>query len=41
VASAVRADHTRHTARRSLPTSHWYTALNQFDVMFTGRLDRA
>ena len=34
-------DHTRHTAGRSLPTGHWYTALNQFDVMFPGRLDRA
>jgi putative transposase len=34
-------EHTRHTAGRSLPTGSWYTALNQFDVMFPGRLDRA
>src|SRR3982751_5004431 len=34
-------DHTRQTAGRSLPTGSWYTALNQFDVMFPGRLDRA
>jgi putative transposase len=34
-------DHTRRTAGRTLATGSWWTALNQFDVMFPGRLDRA
>jgi putative transposase len=34
-------DHTRRTAGRSLGTGSWRAALNQFDVMFPGRLDRA
>ena len=34
-------DHTRHTAGRSLATGSWRAALNQFDVMYPGRLDRA
>jgi putative transposase len=34
-------DHTRQTAGRSLATGSWRAALNQFDVMFPGRLDRA
>jgi putative transposase len=32
---------TRHTAGRSTATGHWHTALNQFDIMFPGRLERA
>jgi putative transposase len=34
-------DHTRHTAGRTLATGSWWTALNQFDLIFPGRLDRA
>jgi putative transposase len=34
-------EHTRSTAGRSLATGSWRAALNQFDVMFPGRLDRA
>mgnify|MGYP001052453580 CR=1 FL=1 len=34
-------DHTRQTAGRSLATGSWRAALNQFDVLFPGRLDRA
>ena len=34
-------DHTRRTAGRTLATGSWWTALNQFDLMFPGRLDRA
>jgi putative transposase len=34
-------DHTRRTAGRSLGTGSWRAALNQFDVMFPGRLDKA
>jgi putative transposase len=34
-------DHTRQTAGRTLATGSWRAALNQFDVMFPGRLDRA
>jgi putative transposase len=34
-------DHTRQTAGRSLATGSWRAALNQFDVMFPGRLDKA
>lgn len=34
-------DHTRQTAGRTLSTGSWRSALNQFDVMFPGRLDRA
>ena len=32
---------TRRTAGRTLATGSWRTALNQFDLMFPGRLDRA
>jgi putative transposase len=32
---------TRHTAGRGTATGHWHTALNQFDIMFPGRLERA
>ena len=34
-------DHVRQTAGRSLATGSWRAALNQFDLMFPGRLDRA
>jgi hypothetical protein len=34
-------DQTRRTAGRTLATGNWRTALNQFDPMFPGRLDRA
>jgi len=34
-------DHTRQTAGRSLGTGSWRAALNQFDLMFPGRLDKA
>lgn len=34
-------DHTRQTAGRSLGSGSWRVALNQFDLMFPGRLDRA
>ena len=34
-------DHTRHTAGRTLATGSWWTAHNQFDLIFPGRLDRA
>lgn len=37
----IGVDHTRQTAGRSLATGSWRTALNQFDLMFPGRLDRA
>jgi putative transposase len=33
-------DHTRQTAGRTLGTGSWTSALNQFDLMFPGRLDR-
>jgi putative transposase len=32
---------TRHTSGRGTATGHWQTALNQFDIMFPGRLERA
>jgi len=35
------ADHVGRTACRSLATGSWRTALNQFDLMFPGRLDKA
>jgi putative transposase len=34
-------DHTRRTAGRGLGNGSWVTAINQFDLMFPGRLDRA
>jgi putative transposase len=34
-------DHVGQTAGRALPTGGWRAALNQFDMMFPGRLDRA
>jgi putative transposase len=34
-------DHTRQTAGRSLGAGSWRAALNQFDLMFPGRLDKA
>jgi putative transposase len=34
-------DHTRQTAGRSLGAGSWRAALNQFDIMFPGRLDNA
>ncbi|WP_129337766.1 IS256 family transposase [Cellulomonas endophytica] len=37
----IGVDHTRQTAGRSLATGSWRAALNQFDLMFPGRLDRA
>ena len=33
-------EHTRNTAGHSLATGSWRAALNQFDLMFPGRLDR-
>ena len=33
-------DHIRQTAGRGLATGSWTAALNQFDLMFPGRLDR-
>ena len=33
-------DQVGRTAGRSLATGSWRTALNQFDLMFPGRLDR-
>jgi putative transposase len=33
-------EHTRRTAGRSLGTGSWRPALNQFDIMFPGRLDQ-
>jgi putative transposase len=32
---------TRTTAGRGTATGHWHTALNQFDIMFPGRLEKA
>jgi putative transposase len=32
---------TRTTAGRGTATGRWHTALNQFDIMFPGRLERA
>jgi putative transposase len=32
---------TRSTAGRGTATGQWHTALNQFDIMFPGRLERA
>ena len=37
----IGVDHTRNTAGRTLATGSWRQALNQFDLMFPGRLDRA
>lgn len=37
----IGVDHTRSTAGRTLATGSWRAALNQFDLMFPGRMDRA
>lgn len=37
----IGVDHTRSTAGRTLATGTWGAALNQFDLMFPGRMDRA